>query len=92
MIYQIIFPQFFLAKQTKVRITDPIEFESRGLSETKISKIKKSLDKVDWHGILNSDSSSNNFDTLMKTINATMDLEAPSRSIRRSGKRRFVEP
>ena len=85
-------PSIFLAKQTKVRITDPIEFESRGLSETKIGKIKKRLDEVDWHGILNSDSSSNNFDMLMKTINATMDQEAPLRTIRCSGKQRFVEP
>ena len=85
-------PSIFLAKQTKVINNDHIEFESRCLSETKISKIKKRLDKVDWHGTLNSDSSSNNFDTLMRTINAIMDQEAPVRTIRRSGKQRFVEP
>ena len=85
-------PSIFVAKQTKVVNTNPIEFESRCLSETKISKIKKRLDEVDWHGTLNSDSSSNNFDMLMKTINATMDQEALVRIIRRSGKRRFVEP
>ena len=85
-------PSIFLAKQTKVINNDHIEFESRCLSETKISKIKKRLDKVDWHGTLNSDSSSNNFDTLMRTINVIMDQEAPVRTIRRSGKQRFVEP
>ena len=85
-------PSIFLAKQTKVINNDHIEFESRCLSETKISKIKKRLDEVDWHGTLNSDSSSNNFDTLMRTINAIMDQEAPVRTIRCSGKRRFVEP
>ena len=81
-----------MAKQTKVTNNDRIEFESRCLSETKISKIKKRLDEVDWHGTLNSDLSSNNFDTLMRTINATMDQVAPVRTIRRSGKQRFVEP
>ena len=85
-------PSIFLAKQTKVRNNDHIEFESRCLSETKISRIKKALDEVDWHGTLNSDSCSNNFDMLMRMINAIMDQEAPVRTIRHSGKRRFVEP
>ena len=44
-------PSIFLAKQTKVINNDRIEFESRCLSETKISKIKKRLDEVDWHGM-----------------------------------------
>ena len=82
----------FLAKQTKVKNNDSIEFESRCLSETKISNIKKKLDEIDWHGTLNSVSSSNNFDMLMRTINAIMGQEAPVRTIRHSGKRRFIEP
>ena len=85
-------PSIVLMKQTHLTDKSPIEFDSRNLTEDKISRIKSELMRVDWNGILNNDDCSINFENFCTTLNMIMDDIAPIKHIQISGKRRFVEP
>ena len=79
-------------KQTRLTDKSPIEFDSRNLTDDKISRIKSELMRVDWNGTLNNDDCSVNFENFCTKLNMIMDNIAPIKHIRISGKRRFVEP
>ena len=85
-------PIIVLMKQTQLTDKSPIEFDSRNLTEEKISRIKAELMHVDWNGILNSDDCSVNFESFCKKVKTTMDSIAPTKQVRISGKRCFAEP
>ena len=85
-------PLLTLVKQSKLRNKEPIAFQSRGLTEGKISQIKHDLSQHDWNGILNSEDCNTNFNTLSATIDECMNKIAPLTTIRISGKRKFTEP
>ena len=85
-------PSIVLMKQTRLTDKSPIEFDSRNLTDDKISRIKSELMHVDWNGTLNNDDCSVNFENFCTKLNMIMDNIAPIKHIRISGKRRFVEP
>ena len=85
-------PSIVLMKQTCLTDKSPIEFDSRNLTEDKISRIKSELMRVDWNSILNNDDCSINFENFCTTLNMIMDDIAPIKHIRISGKHRFIEP
>ena len=85
-------PSIVLMKQTRLTDKSPIEFDSRNLTEDKISRIKFELMHVDWNGTLNNDDCSVNFENFCTKLNMIMDNIAPIKHIRISGKRCFVEP
>ena len=84
-------PLLLLLKQMKVKDNTPIEFESRNLSEEKILQINNELRQIDWNGQLNSNNCNINFNTFCSIIKTAMDRVAPTKLIRISGKRRFIE-
>ena len=85
-------PSIVLMKQTHLTDKSPIEFDSRNLTDDKISRIKSKLMCVDWNGTLNNDDCSVNFENFCTKLNMIMGNIAPIKHIRISGKRRFVEP
>ena len=80
-----------LVKQTKLPDKSPLEFESRLLNDNKLQEIKNKLYKVDWIGILNSETCDENFNKYNAKINEVMDQTAPLKTVRISAKRRFKE-
>ena len=85
-------PSIVLMKQTHITDKSPIEFDSRILTDDKISRIKSELMHVDWNGTLNNEDCSVNFENFCTKLNMIMDSIAPIKHVRISGKRRFVEP
>ena len=85
-------PIIVLMKQTRLTDKSPIEFDSRNLTEEKISRIKTELMHVDWNGILSSDDCSENFERFCNKVKDTMDDIAPIKHVRISGKCHFAEP
>ena len=85
-------PLVALLRQTKISDMSPIEFVSRRLNNTKISRIHQKLRNTDWNGILNSDDINDNTNQFMSELEAVMNSEAPLQTIRISGKRRYKEP
>ena len=85
-------PIIILMRQTRLTDKSPIEFDSRNLTEEKISRIKTELMCVDWNGILNSDDCSENFERFCNKVKDTMDDIAPIKHVCISGKRHFAEP
>ena len=71
---------------------EPLEFESRNLSDKKTSEIKNKLLQIDWTKMLNGKNCDENFDIFLRTVNRTMDEFSPIRWIKISVRRRFVEP
>ena len=79
-------------KQTRLNDKFPIEFNSRNLTEDKISRIKAELMQVDWNGTLNNEDCSINFENFCMKLKTIMDSIAPIKHVRILGKHRFVEP
>ena len=79
-------------KQTQLTDKSPIEFDSRNLTDDKISRIKAELMQVDWNGTLNNEDCSVNFENFCIKLKMIMDSIAPKKHVRISGKRHFVEP
>ena len=69
-----------------------LEFESRNLTDKKITKIKQQLHEVDWNGVLNSDNCDDNFNTFHAIVQESMNKVAPIKKVKILGKRRFCEP
>ena len=86
------FPVLALLKQKRLRDKDPLEFESRNLTDKKIIEIKQELQKIDWNGVLNSDNCDENFNTFHAAVQESMNKVAPIKKVKISGKRRFCEP
>ena len=85
-------PSLLLLKQTKVKDKIPIEFESRNLNDDKIMQINNELRNTDWNGRLNSNNCNTNVNTFCSEIKAAMDKVAPIKTIRISGRWKFMEP
>ena len=85
-------PSIVLMKQTCLTDKSPIKFDSRILTDDKISRINSELMHVDWNGTLNNEDCSVNFENFCTKLNMIMDNIAPIKHIRISGKRCFVEP
>ena len=85
-------PLVALLRQTKITDRSPIEFVSRRLNATKISRIHQELRTIDWNGILNSKDINVNTNQFMSEMEAIMNTEAPLQTIRISGKRCYKEP
>ena len=84
-------PSLLLLKQTKVKDRTPIEFKSRNLNDEKIKQINIGLRNIDWNGKLNSNNCDTSFNILCNELKKTMDDVAPTKLIRISGRRRYVE-
>ena len=85
-------PSIVLIKQTHITDKSSIEFDSRILTDDKISRIKAELMHVDWNGTLNNEDCSVNFENFCIKLNMIMDSIAPIKHVRISGKCHFVEP
>ena len=85
-------PALALLKQKRLRDKDPLEFESRNLTDKKITEIKQHLQKIDWNGVLNSDNCDENFNMFHAVVQESMNKVAPIKKVKISGKRRFCEP
>ena len=85
-------PSIVLMKQTRITDKSPIEFDSRILTDDKISRIKAKLMHVDWNGTLNNKDCSVNFENFCIKLNMIMDSIARIKHVQISGKHRFVEP
>ena len=70
----------------------PIEFMSRRLNNTKISRIHLKLCTTDWIGLLNSNVINDNTIRFMSELEAVMNTEAPLQTMQISGKRHYKEP
>ena len=85
-------PSLVLLKQTKIKNKEPIEFKSRKLTEANFATIRRSLNQVDWNGILNSNDCNVNFNILSEILEVKIEETSPLKTIRISGKRCFQEP
>ena len=84
-------PTMALLKQTKLLDKKPLEFESRNLTDKKVSEIKNNLMQVDWTITLQGKDSDENFNIFLCTVNKIMDKVSPLIMIRISSRCRFVE-
>ena len=85
-------PSLLLLKQTKIRNKTPIEFQGRKLNKLKFKSIRRSLNQVDWQGVFNSSDCNQNFNTFSRILEEKIEEIAPLKTIRISGRRRFLEP
>ena len=74
-------PSIVLMKQTRITDRSPIEFDSRILTDDKISRIKAKLMHVDWNGTLNNEDCSVNFENFCIKLNMIMDSIAPIKHV-----------
>ena len=74
-------PSIVLMKQTRLTDKSPIEFDSRILTDDKISRIKSELMCVDWNGTLNNEDCSVNFENFCTKLNMIMDNIAPIKHV-----------
>ena len=74
-------PLVALLRQTKITDRSPIEFMSRRLNATKISRIHQELRTIDWNGILNSEDINVNTNRFMSEMEAIINTEAPLQTI-----------
>ena len=74
-------PLVALLRQTKITDMSPIEFMSRRLNNTKISRIHQKLRTTDWNRILNSEDINANTNRFMLELEAVMNTEAPLQTV-----------
>ena len=70
-----------LMKQTRITDKSPIEFDSRILTDDKLSRIKAEFMHVDWNGTLNNEDCSVNFENFCIKLNMIMDSIAPIKHV-----------
>ena len=85
-------PILTLLKQTKLRDSDPITFNSRCLDEKKLKQVNADLMTVDWIGVLNGTTCDEKFNQFSEKVDKILDKTAPVKEVKISAKRRFVEP
>ena len=85
-------PILTMLKQTKLRDSEPITFNSRCLDEKKLKQVNADLMTVDWIGILNGTTCDEKFNQFSKKVDQILDKTAPVKEVRISAKKRFVEP
>ena len=77
--------------QTKLLNKTPLTFESRCLTEDKLTVVKDHLMGKDWIDLLNG-TTNENFDAFSQTVNEELDNVSPKCTIKISAKRRYTEP
>ena len=85
-------PVLTMLKQTKLRDSEPITFNSQCLDEKKLKQVNADLMKVDWIGILNGTMCDEKFNQFSEKLDQILDKIAPVKEVRISAKRRFIEP
>ena len=85
-------PVLTMLKQTKLRDSEPITFNSQCLDDKKLKQVNADLMKVDWIGILNGTMFDEKFNQFSEKIDQILDKIAPVKEVRISAKRRFIEP
>ena len=81
-----------MLKQTKLLNKEPLTFTSRCLNDQKLKEVNHRLMRKDWIGLLTGTICDEKFNQFSMTLNTTLDEVAPTRTVRISGKRRYVEP
>ena len=81
-----------LLRQTKLKCSRPLIFESRNLTEKKIKLIKENLIRTDWITLLTKHNCKENYNLFTKILKDIMDDISPVEQVRISGKHRYVEP
>ena len=85
-------PILTMLKQTKLRDSEPITFNSRCLDDKKLKQVNADLMKVDWIGVLNGTTCDEKFNQFSEKIDQILDKTALVKEVRISAKRRFIEP
>ena len=85
-------PILTMLKQTELRDSEPITFNSRCLDDKKLKHVNADLMKVDWIGVLNGTMCDEKFNQFSEKIDQILDKTAPVGEVRISAKRRFIEP
>ena len=86
------FPVLTMLKQTKLLNKEPLTFTSRCLNDQKLKEVNHRLMRKDWIGLLTGTTCDEKFNQFSMTLNTTLDEVAPTRTVRISGKRRYVKP
>ena len=74
-------PTLTLLRQTKIKNTNPLIFESRNLNDKKINQINQSLYKIDWTGKLKGENCNENYNIFTKILNEVIDGISPLKKI-----------
>ena len=85
-------PILTLLRQTRLKNNSPLIFESRNLNEKNLKLLNTALHQTNWDNIITGENCNENYNTLIKLINNTMDKFSPLQKIRISSKRIFIEP
>ena len=85
-------PILSLLKQSKYTTKQALEFTSCRLNKDSLVKIKHCLLQIDWIGLLNKESSNENFDIFCNKVKEVIDSVSPEVNIKISYKHRYVEP
>ena len=80
-----------MMRQTRLADKSPLKYESRCLTEDKLSQVRNSLFQKDWVGLLNGTTNAN-FDRFSQIISDELEKVAPKRVINISAKRKYTEP
>ena len=75
-------PILTMLKQTKLRDTEPITFNSRCLDDKKLKQVNADLMKVDWIGVLNGTTCGEKFNQFSEKIGQILDKTAPVKEVR----------
>ena len=75
-------PTLTLLRQTKIKNTNPLIFESRNLNDKKINQINQSLYKIDWTGKLKGENCNENYNIFTNILNEIIDGISPIKRIR----------
>ena len=81
-----------MLKQTRLLNTEPLEFNSRCLNDSKLKHVNSTLMNVDWIGLLTGTTSNQKFNQFSDKVESVLDEVAPVKKVRISAKKRFVGP
>ena len=70
-------PLLAMLKQTHLLNTEPLEFNSRCLNDTKLKKVNSTLMNVDWIGLLTGTTSNQKFNQFSDKVESVLDEVAP---------------
>ena len=81
-----------MLKQTKLLSKEPLTFTSRCLNDQKLKEANHRLMRKDLIGLLTGTTCDEKFNQFSTIINTTLDEIAPTRTVKISAKRKYVEP
>ena len=80
-------PTIALLKQTKLLKQEPLIFESRCLTDTKLKVVNHQLMRKDWIGLLAGSTCDEKFDQFSNILNEVLDEVAPIKKVKISSKK-----